>query len=211
MASAHALLLISTSCPHCASVLQSLSEMIKAGVIAKLEVVNLSETPQLAQQYSVRSVPYVRIGLYELEGLHTTSELTYWAEHVGSGDAMAKYFDQALRQGGLQKVLNILKQEHGQFFALISLMRDPATELPVRIGIGAIMEEYEGSEELQNQVENIATLIEHADARTRLDACHFLALSHSQKARPYIELLLNDEDADVRAEAKESLEMLQSH
>jgi len=203
-----ALLLITTACPHCASVLQGLSELVKSGTIGRLEVVNISTTPEIAREYGVRAVPYVRLGLFEFEGLQSPSELKYWAENIASKTGMIEYFVQSFKGGGLSKVLKVLNQDKSQFSAIFSLMQDPATELQVRVGIGAVIEEFEGSSELLEQIDNIAKLVKHPDPRVRLDACHYLALTHSPSAIPLVESLLDDEDSEVRKVAKESSEAL---
>lgn len=201
-------LLISTACPHCASVLQGLSELVKAGTIARLDIVNISESPETATQYAVRSVPYLRLGEFEFEGLQSPAELKFWAEQAVSKTGMVAYFNEALKSGGLNKVLRVLNKDKTQFAAIVSLLQDPDTELQVRVGIGAIMEEYEGSAELLDQIEHFAELAQHSDPRVRLDACHYLALTHAAQAKPFVELLLVDENPDVREVAQESLDLL---
>lgn len=208
MTNVNALLLVSTACPHCASVLQGVSELLKAGKITRLEVINISQSPETAMQYGVRSVPYLRIGDYELEGLQSPSELKYWAEHVNAREGMVKYFNQALKSGGLKKVLKILQGDTTQFAALFLLMQDADTELPVRIGISAVIEDFEGSDELVGQIDALKELVAHPDARVRMDACHYLSLTHSPRAIPVLESLLDDTSSDVRDEAKEALDSL---
>ena len=73
--SPQALMLLGTHCPHCPSVLNSLSELVKQGVISRLEVVNLEQRPELGRELGVRSVPWVRIGQFELPGLHTSGRV----------------------------------------------------------------------------------------------------------------------------------------
>jgi len=208
MTDVNALLLISTACPHCSSVLQGVSELLKNGTITRLEVINISQSPQTAQQFGVRSVPYLRIGDYELEGLRSPSELKYWAEHVGSQEGMIKYFNQSLKGGGLEKVLKILHRDAAYFSSLFLLMKDPDTELPVRIGISAVIENFEGSAELAGQIDALTALVSHQDERVRMDACHYLSLTHSKQAIPVLENLLSDASSDVREEAKEALSSL---
>ena len=74
-----AVLLLSTQCPHCPTVLQGLSELVKQGVISRLEVVNINVRPEIAERHGIRSVPWVKIGDFELEGLHSPAELRRWA------------------------------------------------------------------------------------------------------------------------------------
>ena len=72
-------------------------------------------------------------------------------------------------------------------------------------GVGVIIEEYEGREELRALVPQLGVLTQHQDARVRSDACHYLSLTHDASARPYIEALLDDAHAEVREVAEESL------
>ena len=68
-APADALLLIATGCNHCPAVLEGLSRLLKQGRIGRLDVVNLAVHPETGQALGVRSVPWTRIGPFELEGL----------------------------------------------------------------------------------------------------------------------------------------------
>ena len=85
-------MLLGTRCPHCPSVLSSLSDLVKQGVISRLEVVNLEQRPEIARQWGVRSVPWVKIGPFELTGLHSKAELQSWAEQAGSEQGMKERF-----------------------------------------------------------------------------------------------------------------------
>ena len=64
-----ALLLLGTHCPHCPQVLKALSELVKAGDIHKLEVVNVEQAPEIARELGVRGVPWIRVGEFTLTGM----------------------------------------------------------------------------------------------------------------------------------------------
>ena len=70
-----ALMLMGTRCPYCRGVLKSLQSLLAAGDISQLETHNIEENPELARELGVRSVPWVRIGDFELEGLRSEKEL----------------------------------------------------------------------------------------------------------------------------------------
>jgi hypothetical protein len=200
-----ALLLISSGCPFCPTVLKGLAELVKTGRIARLEVVNLTVRPEAAQAYGVRGVPWLRIGPFELEGLRSETELAHWAERAGTQSGMAEYLSELLAAGELQKVVRLVSDDPARFGALLSLLADADTDLHVRLGIGATIETLAGSPGLRAMIAPLAELTRHADPRTRGDACHYLALTRSPEARPHIETLLQDGDADVREVAAESL------
>jgi len=205
-----ALMLLGTLCPHCAAVLNSLSELIKQGVISQLEVVNLEQRPEIAQKLGVRSVPWVKIGQYELTGLHSLAELQAWAELAGSEQGMTRYFEQRLGEGEVKQVLEMIGKDPDLLHALIGLVRDADAKINARLGVGVIMEEYEGKAALQVLVAELGELTVHADARVRSDACHYLSLTHDASVGQYIEPLLDDDDAEVREVAEESLAELAS-
>lgn len=85
-----ALLLIAPGCAHCPVVLEGLSLLVKQGNIGRLEVVNIVSHPEIASELGVRSVPWFRIGNFELEGSHTPEELRIWAERASQTDGDRK-------------------------------------------------------------------------------------------------------------------------
>ncbi len=204
-----ALLLMATGCPHCPTVLKGLRELANSGLIGKLETVNISEQPEVAQQYGVRTVPWLRLGPFELDGLRTPGELRQWAERARSPEGMDEYFRELLVAGQLHKVISIVRQETGHFDSLIRLLSDPGTALQVHLGISAIIEDFAGSESLQKLVPRFGELSRSEDPRIRTDAAHFLALTGSADAIPLLQRLVDDPDAQVREIAEESLAGLQ--
>jgi hypothetical protein len=203
-----ALMLLGTHCPHCPSVLGSLSDLVKQGVISRLEIVNLEQRPDIAQQLGVRSVPWVKIGQFELTGLHSKAELQSWAEQAGSEQGMTRFVEQLLNQGEVQQVLAMIEKDAGVMHALTGLVSDADAKINARLGAGVIMEEYEGRQQLKALVPELGKLTRHHDARVRSDACHYLSLAHDASVRKYIEPLLDDESEDVREVAEESLAAL---
>jgi hypothetical protein len=205
MAAPEVLMVLGTRCPHCPSVLGSLSDLVKQGVIAKLEVINLEQRPELAKQLGVRSVPWVKIGQFELTGLHSKAEYQSWAERAGSKQGMTKYIEQLLNAGEVQQVIGMIKKNAGIMHALTGLVKDADAKINARLGVGVIMEEFEGKQQLKALVPELGELTKHHDARVRGDACHYLSLTHDASVINYIEPLLDDESEDVREVAQESL------
>jgi thiol-disulfide isomerase/thioredoxin len=206
-----ALLLITSSCPHCPGMLQSLSTLVKQGVIGRLEAVNIEVHPEVAQHHGVRSVPWLKLGEFELEGLHTPAELRQWADRAGSPAGLSEYFHELLKAGQLDKVSGIAAHGGPPLQALLQLLGDPDTELTVRIGVNAVIEGLEGKLVLAEAMAPLTELARHADAHVRGDAAHLLSHTHRPEARPLLEELLQDENADVREIAREGLERLNLH
>ena len=203
-----ALMLLGTHCPHCPSVLNSLADLVKQGVLSRLEVVNLEQRPDIARQLGVRSVPWVRIGPFELTGLRSQTELRQWAQTSASHQGMRDYIEAMLAEGDVDRVLAMIASDSGVMARVIELLDDADAKINVRLGIGAIIEEYEGKPLLHEYIPQLGKLTTHKDSRVRGDACHYLALSHGSSAKVYIHPLLHDENAEVREVAEESLNEL---
>ena len=136
-----ALLLLAPGCPHCPAVLQALGELVKTGAIGRLEAVNIAVQPERAAQLGVRTVPWVRLGPFELEGLRTASEYREWAARAGTTDGMAAWLDEQLREGKLARVIRLIHEQPAHLDALLALAGDPDTPLTVRIGVSAVLED----------------------------------------------------------------------
>ncbi len=208
MSAPNALLLITTGCPHCPTVLAGASELVKHGKIGRLDVVNIMAHPEVAEQYGVRSVPWLRLGPFELDGLRSPAELKLWAERAGTREGMAEYFRELLDTGQLKKVIDTLHSDEGQFGTLLLLLADPQTTLTVRVGIGAALEEFAGSSALRHLTDELGSLTKSEDAHVRGDAAHFLVLTREPRAMSFLKPLLSDPEQQVREIAQESLALL---
>ena len=203
-----AVMLMGSTCPYCPTVLKALQSLLDSGHIGTLEIFNIEEHPDIARQYGVRSVPWVRIGEFELEGLRSEKELREWAEKAATGGGLSDWLLEQLGSGRIDSVLEQIRSDNSAMSALLALFEDPDTELNIRIGISAIMEDLEGSELLKAHTGTLGALTQHEEARVRGDACHYLALSHDPSVRKWIEPLLDDSDSDVREVARDSLATL---
>ena len=201
-----ALFLLGTHCPHCPTVLQGLANMVKAGSLGTLKIVNIEQRGDIARELGVRSVPWVRIGSFDLEGLRSEKELREWALKASTNKGMTDWLEELLSSGNLEKPLQQVRSDPATMDALLKLFTNPDTGLNIRIGISAIMEHLQETETLSAIVDRLGELTRHKDARIRGDACHYLALSGDPAATAYIKPLLEDEDENVREVARESLE-----
>lgn len=203
-----ALLLLSTHCPHCPSVLAALIDLLKAGAIGRLEAVNLEARPDVAQTLGVRSVPWVRIGRIEVAGARSKAELAEWAAKADTEAGIADWFHLLLKEGQLARVQERIEAEPALLAAVLPILGNVDASLNVRLGAGVLFEHFAGSETLAALIPRLGELSRHVDARVRADACHTLGLSRKAAARPWLEARVDDTDADVREIAAESLEVL---
>ncbi len=203
-----ALLLVAPGCPHCAGMLEGLGAMVKEGILARLEVVNIAVEHGLAQSLGVRSVPWARIGEFHLPGLHTPGELRHWAAMAGREDGMTAYLADLLATARRLEVAERVRANPALLSRLVDLLGDPETGLSVRIGIMATFEEFQGSGELYALVEPLTPHTSHVDARVRADACHALTLTGTARAIPALQACVNDPDPEVRETAADGIESM---
>ena len=201
-----ALFLLGTHCPHCPTVLQGLANLVKAGSLGTLRIVNIEQRGDIARELGVRGVPWVRIGSFELEGLRSEKEFREWALKATANKGLTDWLEELLSSGNLDKPLERIKSDPAVMDALLELFTDPDTELNIRIGISAIIEDLKGTKTLSAIVDQLGKLTQHEDAHIRGDACHYLSLSGKPEAAAYIKPLLDDEDANVSEIARESME-----
>lgn len=201
-------MLLGTHCPHCPTILQGLGNLLKSGVIGRLEVINIEARPDVASKLGARSVPWVRIGPFELAGLRSENEFREWAQQASSGEGLTAYLKELLSTGEIDKARKLVNEESAGIDALLSAFAEANTPLNTRIGISAIMEDLEGSDLLNGITGRLGELTRHVDARVRGDACHYLTLTGNKAVIPYIEPLLEDPDENVRELAQESIAAL---
>jgi len=203
-----ALLLVAPGCPHCAGNLATLATLVKENVIGRLEVVNIATHPEVAQSVGVRSVPWLRLGSFELAGARSEAELRAWVQRVGDRNGLAEYFREQFEQGGLAEVTTQVRADPERLLGLLPLLEDKDAGVSVRIGMAAVLEDLADTGLVAPLVPELGRLSGSSDVRTRQDACHFLGLSHSAEAKPWLSACLQDDDPQVREIAAESLQEL---
>ena len=198
-------LLIATGCVHCPVVLEGVSTLLKEGVIGSLRITNIVSQPERAQELGVRSVPWLQLGPFTLQGLHSPAELRDWAKRAGSVEGMSLYLHDQLKQGHLEAMEKMLANQPQWLMALLPLLEDEDTDMKVRIGVDALLESLASDTDLSSLVEGLGRLSQHDRQALRSDATHYLALTGSPSAIPYLEARLQDDSAEVREIAEESL------
>jgi len=203
-----ALLLIAPGCPHCPVLLEGLTQLIKQEFIARMEVINIADYPEIASELGVRSVPWCRIGEFELQGSHSPGELKLWAERANQADGVGLYLAELLSTGQLNRAITGIQHHPHWLAAAIELLQHPDTGISIKTGLSALIEEFAGTETLKQQIETLAGLLKNGNHGIRADVCYFLGLSRSLRALPYLQQALTDEDTEVREIARETLDEL---
>ncbi|MEJ2622062.1 MAG: HEAT repeat domain-containing protein [Candidatus Thiodiazotropha sp.] len=202
------LFLLATGCHHCPMVLESLTQQLKQGSIARLDAVNIVNRPEVAQRLGVRSVPWTRIGRFELAGALSPKELEQWIERATEGSGVADYFSESLAAQRSDKVISWLDESPEDLKTVLELQLKTTTPMAARIGIGVVMEQLEGDPRLSHALPTLITMSRSPKANIRADVAHYLGLTHHPDAKSTLSEMLNDSHPDVREIAAESLELL---
>ena len=199
------LLLVAPGCPHCPSVLESLASLLKEGTIGRLEIINAAVHPEQAAALGVKTVPWMRIGGFELDGLIAPDELRQWVERSASVDGIKWYFVEMLKTGRRNKVERMIRNDPQCAKFLVDVLADTETSMAVRIGIGAVLEELAGTSLTASMIPGLGELALNGDALVRADACHFLTLIGGMAVIPWLTQCLEDENSEIREMAQEAL------
>jgi thioredoxin-like negative regulator of GroEL len=201
-----ALLLVSSRCPFCHTLETLLGE--RMGRLGTLDIINIEQHPEVAQQHGVRSVPWLQLGAFVFDEAMTPAELDAWIAAAGEGRGQARYLGHLLEKGRLAKAIEWIEQGHATLKEVMPLLADADTRINVRVGVGAILEHFEDTDAIRAVVPELLGLLEDDNPATRIDACHYLALAHDRAALAPLEKMLDDADPGVREVAGESIEAL---
>lgn len=122
--------------------------------------------------------------------------------------SLADEFHVLLKDGGLVQAKARIAARPELLVELLPIVANPEASINVRLGASVIFESHAGTGALQALVPRLGELSRHADARVRADACHYLGLSGDRRAREPLVPRLQDESAEVREIAADSLEVL---
>ena len=203
-----ALLLIATGCAHCQQVLVAMGDLVKQGRIGRLEVVNIAVSPLPASALEVRSVPWVRIGPFELAGAQTASELRGWAERAEDPAALVTYLTTQLESGELTSTIAACRRHGVLLTTLLSMLGDLETPFAVRIGGTAVVEDLAGDGNWLDDAlarEALFALADSPHPQVRADAAHLIGLVEEDDAMALLQRLAEDDDPSVQEIATESL------
>ncbi len=203
-----ALLLVGPGCPHCASVRRGLETLLSEGLLSRFDVVDVASHPNMAAELGVRSVPWTRIGSVELSGLHSLAELRHWATLAAHPEGLDLHLADLLGNGQRAQVLARTRRELVLIAHLAALLGDPESELSVRIGVMATLEELKEEGLLQGQAAHFLPYIAHAEPRVRSDTCYALTLIGGEDALAALLACSDDPDAEVRETALDGIEVL---
>ncbi len=117
----------------------------------------------------------------------------------------AEQFQIWLLEGQIKRVNEVVDRLPAALADLLPIVANPDANMNMRFGASAVFERHAGKAALQALIPALGLLTGHGDARVRSDACHFLGLSGSARAIPYLDARRADPDDEVREIVADSL------
>ena len=206
MSNKPAVLLATTpACPHCPGMKRLLQQLNERNLFSELQIIDITQSPQIAEQYQIRSVPWLKIGELIFTGVYSLAELEYWVSHAETEEGIRDYLSKELENGRLtdvEKHINV----HPEWLAIaVKLIADMESPLQARIGLSALIEGLTDQALLKTILPALQQYAHHVDQRVRGDACHLLAGIKSETAKQTLRECLHDADPEVREIARDSL------
>ena len=205
-------LFIATGCVHCPVVLNELSEQLKKGNIASLNITNIAVDNQRASELNIRSVPWFSLSNEKsfmiFSGNHSPKEIQQWINTSQTKKGMQDYIEESLSNGRLSTVIQIIQLVPEVFSTVISMLGDEDTGMEIRIGLDALIENFSASEILKNNASSFKKIASTNNPRLQIDALHYIALSASAENRDFLQEYAEHEDQQVKDAAIEALETL---
>ncbi|VAX00379.1 hypothetical protein MNBD_GAMMA22-134 [hydrothermal vent metagenome] len=208
-----ATMLLTSDCSHCPTVLAGLMPLIKSGQLSSLEVINLDQQPQLAEQYNTRTVPWVQfkfaLGQFHIEGLHSEKELQQWCDNSKTLKGISHYCLMLLDQGKINELNKLINDYPNWLHSMLLLVEDIETSLTIRVGISAIFESLEATQ-FEPIYQALLLMTKNNLARIRSDACFYLSLTKNPNAILTLTNCLKDENAEVQEIAADAIADLEA-
>lgn len=208
-------LFIATGCAYCPVVMTALSDFLKNGQLASLNITNIVVDPERAEALNIRSVPWFSLSDQNLSmifsGNYSPAEITHWMTIAQNDNAMQVYIETFLAEGHLPLVLQAIQLAPQTFTTIINMLKDEETSMHVRIGLDALLEHFATSEILRQHADSLREIASSDNVRLQIDALHYLALTGDNENKPFIQNKTTDENLQIREAATEALETLEDH
>ncbi|WP_455221848.1 thioredoxin family protein [Kaarinaea lacus] len=201
----NALLLTAPGCVHCNALKNILEKLLADRLLGQLDVIDVTSRPEIAQQYGIKSVPWLKLGPFEFSGAQREQELRGWITQLDSAEGIAAYLKQLLETDDLDLAIKLVRENPGWINSLFVLVADEDKDIKLQLGISAIFEEFEGSSLLRDNIDRLGELVTHPNPKIRADIAHFLALSHDDRATGFLQQLALDSDREVKEIATDAL------
>jgi len=205
-------LFIASGCAHCPTVMSQLSELLKAGQLSQLKIINIAIDNERASQLNIRSVPWFSLSnsfsSMVFSGNYNAKEITQWVETSQKKEAMVKYIEALLKEGNLMTVVQAIQLAPQTFSSVIDMLKDEETSIDLRIGLDALLENFTATDTLKQQAPALIKMASEDNVRLQIDALHYLALTADRNNKAFIKEKTLHEDRQIQEAAVEALETL---
>lgn len=82
-------LFISSECPHCPTMVDICTRLVKNGQLSQLTIINVSREANLAQEAGIRSTPTLKKGEFTLIGVNTLHQVENWLDETNRNPEVA--------------------------------------------------------------------------------------------------------------------------
>lgn len=200
-----AVLATAPGCPYCPTMKLQLQQIHNRGLLADLQIIDVSKAPDFAAQHQIRSVPWLKIDDLVFTGNYSLGELEHWVSQASSDDGIREYLSNELESGRLASVATLIHTHPTWLTIAVTLLADMQAPMQSRIGISALIESETEQALLKSIQPMLIAYTQNADARVRGDACHLLGHIKDNASIQALHACLQDSDATVREIAGESL------
>ncbi len=190
---------IAPLCPVCPHVVEKVCSL----PIKRIEIVDVVDYPEIAEEYEIMATPTVVIGKVKLVGNVSKEEVLEW---IRRGYDKKEYFAKLLRDGEAEEVVREVKKD-GDANVLVELLT--YKDFMVRLGAMVAIEELakENPEIVKKVKDKIRMLLKHEDDRIRQDIAMLLGDIGDESDRKILEELLKEsKDAEHLKEAIDEIE-----
>ncbi|MFO7604046.1 MAG: hypothetical protein R6X06_09560 [Gammaproteobacteria bacterium] len=194
-----------THCPNCSAQEKILQKLQAELPELHIERVNLETAPDVAVVPPIRAVPTLFINAYRFDGLMKADEIRKW---LGPDNHDREYIHELLKTGQLDAAQAWLQQHPEALTGVLSLFRDTALELGVRIGLDTLMEELIRTGDPAALTTALGNVLADAADSLCIDLLHYLAMIATPEAIAHIRTCATRAHPEVRRVATELLEEL---
>ena len=198
-------LFVMPGCQVCPQMERLFEQMHQQGAIDELQVYDLQQHPEMAQQYHIRSVPHYLINGIAFTGLKSLGDINHLLQQDDSGKWESLISDE-LSSGQLDSVEKRIRQQPDARNAMIALLKEHDTPLVVRIGLTAIIETLAESGLLIPFEDDLIEMTRHVDERIAIDAMYYLSLLGTTRSLKTLTDIAEKGAEKLRHQALELLE-----
>jgi len=195
-------------CTFCHAMIKILEQLKSNEKIPLFNNIDISQNPEIAEKLHIRTVPFISIKGRIFIGKMTTAEIAHWYLKEDNTQGHADYFNWQLNKGEMKATESTLLLSPQLLTQAIKLLLDSETSLTVKIGLMALIEGFENTDQLRDCFSIIKQNSEHNDHRIRTDVTELILLSQHKDAKNVLTKMTLDDHPDVSEAALDALKML---